>query len=336
MPDRILDVTDGRAMVVSDLHGDRDAFDRYVSEFRARHAEGDIQRLILLGDLIHYYGPPQRDRSLSMVLDVIALQESLGPDRVIMVLGNHEMPHIYGVSLAKGEIEFTPRFEHTLGPHRDRVLAFFRSLPFYVRTAAGVLLSHAGPSLEAIEQIDLLRHFDHESLLCQADRALAGTPDLEDLYKQYGHLYGTSYAEEARYSLAVSGPEDPRYPHLLRAFVISQQSAPFKALWDALFTQNEWGLTEHGYLQTCTEFLHALSEDAPAPQRVLVSGHMVTPTGGYMLVNRSHLRLSSATHARPREAGTYLLLDCAHPVRAASDLLPNLRSVFKDEFESAF
>jgi len=335
MPNRILDLTDGRAMIVTDLHGDRDAFDRYVGEFRARLEAGEVERLILLGDLIHSYGPPQRDRSLSMALDVIALQDALGPDRVVMLLGNHEMPHIYGVTLAKGDLEFTPRFEHALGPHRERLLAFFRSLPFYVRTAAGVLLSHAGPAPEAAAQAALLRDFDHDALLDQADRALAQHGDLDALYRKYGRLLGGSYGEEARYALAVGGPDDPRYSHLLRAYVIAQQSAPFRALWDALFTQNEWGMTERGYLDACTQFLHAFSEGAPAPQRVLVSGHLVTPLGGYMLVNRAHLRLSSAAHATPREAGACLLLDCAQPVRSATDLLPGLRSVFKDELENA-
>ena len=73
MPQRIHDLMDGVAMVVSDLHGDRDAFDRYVERFRELHAAGEVQRLILLGDLIHGYGPPERDSSLSMVQDVIAL-----------------------------------------------------------------------------------------------------------------------------------------------------------------------------------------------------------------------------------------------------------------------
>lgn len=318
-------------MLVTDLHGDRDAFNRYIARFRALHATGEVQRLILLGDLIHSYGPPQTDGSLNMVLSVIRLQEEFGPDTVIMLLGNHEMPHIYGVSLMKGELEFTPRFEHSLGDHRPRVLAFLDRLPFYVRTAAGVMLAHAGPAHNAIDYVDDLRHFDHAAILDEADNVLRQSDDLTPLYRQYGALYGAPYEEEVGYYLAVRGPSDPRYPHLLRAFMISQQNRQFQMLWDALFTVNEIGLTEWVYLQTCQRFLAAFSADAPAEQRVIISGHMATPLGGHMLVNRCHFRLSSATHACPREAGRYLLLDCARPVRSANELINNLGSVFEDD-----
>jgi hypothetical protein len=333
MPDRFLNLADGVAMIVTDLHGDHDAFTRYVHRFRALHESGAAQRLIFLGDLIHSYGPPETDGSLQMMLQVMKLQAEFGPDNVIMLLGNHEMPHIYGVSLMKGEIEFTPRFEHAMVDRRERVLAFFRSLPCYVRTAAGVMLAHAGPSAEVIGRVDALRHFDHAAILRETDEVLAQADDLTPLYKQYGQLYGTPYADDAEYLLAVEGPDDPRYAHLLRAFTISRQSREFHLLWDALFTMNEVGIAEMAYLQVCQQFLAAFSADAPAPQRVMVSGHLVTPTGGHALVNRFHLRLSSAAHARPCEAGHYLLLDCAQPVSAANELLACLGSVFDDDEE---
>jgi hypothetical protein len=174
MPDRFLNLTEGVAMLVTDLHGDRDAFNRYIARFRALHAAGKVERLILLGDLIHSYGPPQTDGSLNMVLNVIHLQDEFGPDTVIMLLGNHEMPHLYGVSLMKGELEFTPRFEHSLGDHRPRVLAFLDRLPFYVRTAAGVLLAHAGPAHNAVDHVNDLRHFDHAAILDEATMCSPG------------------------------------------------------------------------------------------------------------------------------------------------------------------
>lgn len=333
MPERFVDLTDGVAMIVSDLHGDRDAFDRYVERFHALYASGAAHRLIFLGDLIHGYGPPYQDHSLSILLDVMALREQYGPQTVIVLLGNHEMPHIYGVALAKGEIEFTPRFEHALGRHRGRVIAFLSELPFYVRTAAGVLLGHAGPASEVTAHVSLLRTFDHATVLAQADNLLAQARDLTPYYERYRQVYGAPYDEDARHYLAVRDPDDPRYTHLLRAMLIAQHSREFAVLWDALFTQNELGLTEYGYVQQVREFLAAFSEGAPAPQRVMVSGHIVTPLGGYVLVNRYHLRLSSAAHARPREAGRYLLLDCAQAIHAANELLPCLGTVFEDELD---
>lgn len=335
MPDRFVDLTQGVAMIVTDLHGDGDAFDRYISQFRQLHASGQAQRLIVLGDLIHSYGAARHDHSLDILREVMGLRAELGPDTVIMLLGNHELPHIYGVSLAKGEMEFTPRFERALGADRDAVLAFLDSLPLYVRTAAGVMLSHAGPASEAIPHVELLRFFDHAALLAQADVVLAQAADLAPYYEHYEKAHGAPYLDDARHYLAVSGPSDPRYPHLLRAWLIVEQSRPFAVLWEALFTQNELGLTEYGYVQIAQQFLEAFSVGAPAPQRVIISGHIVTPLGGYMLVNRYHLRLSSAAHARPREAGYYLLLDCARPIRAANELLPALGTVFADLREAS-
>ncbi len=324
MPDRFLNLTDGVAMVVSDLHGDRPAFDRCLAHFAAHRARGNARRLILLGDLIHSYGPPDSDASLSMVLDIMRLQAELGRDTVIMLLGNHELPHIYGVTLAKGDREFTPRFEHALGTHREDVLRFFRSLPFYIRTAAGVALGHAGPAPEAALHIETLRHFDHDALLADADRTLTQIGDLDAVYARYRQLQGVPYAELAFRYLAVQGQNDPRYPHLLRGAVISQQSRAFQALWSTLFTQNESGLRGEVYANACQAFLQALSTGAPAPQQVMVSGHIPT-RGGHQVVNPYHLRLSTAAHARPPHAGQYLLLDCARPVTSASDLLAGLR-----------
>jgi len=329
MTDRFVTLTHGTALVVTDLHGDLDAFARCVDLFHTLRERGEAQRLIFLGDLIHGYGPLDRDGSLTMILRVIKLQEELGPDTVMMLLGNHEMPHIYSITLAKGDMEFTSRFENLLGEHRDRVLSFFKSLPFAIRTASGVMLTHAGPALDAIRHADTLRYFDHQALLDEADATLAQAPDLAPLYQQYGGIHGAPYDELARHFLAVDGPDDPRYPHLLRGFMISQQSPAFAALWDALFTQNEYGLTPTAYVTGCQEYLRAFSAGAPVPQTVVVSGHIVTQRG-YALVNRYHLRVSSAAHARPREAGMALLLDCAGPVRSADELLHNLIGVFDE------
>lgn len=315
-------------MVVTDLHGDRDAFDRVLARFERHRRRGEADRLILLGDVIHGYGSPDRDGSLGMVLDIMRLQRELGPDRVIMLLGNHEMPHIYGVSLVKGDLHFTPRFEHALERHRDAVLGFFRGLPFYVRTAAGVMLSHAGPSLDVVMHADLLRHFDHDAILANADDILAQSDDLDALYEQFQRLYGVPYEEMAFRDLAIRGRQDPRYPHLLRAFMIGRQSAEFRVLWNALFTQNEYGLTSQVYANGCAQFLRAFSTGAPAEQQVIASGHITTPNG-QTVVNPYHLRFSSAAHARPRTAGVYLLLDCAAPVEGAHQLVPHLRPLFE-------
>ena len=314
-------------MIVSDLHGDGDAFDRCLEHFQHHHASGEADRLVVLGDLIHGYGSPEDDASLRMVLDVIALQAELGADRVLMLLGNHEMPHIYSVTLAKGDTEFTPRFEHALGEHRAAVLDFFKRLPLYARMESGVLLSHAGPAPDALPHLDALRQLDHDAVLADADNVLSQAEDIDSIFQQYEQLYGVPYDTLAEHYLAVQGPDDPRYSHLLRGFMISHQNAPFVQLWDVLFTQNDVGKTIAAYEHECRQFLAALSVDAPAEQQIAVSGHIPT-RGGHAVVNPHHLRLASAAHATPREDGEYLLLDCDRAVRNVHELLDGLRPVF--------
>src|SRR5687768_17783212 len=92
MPDRILDLTSGVTMVISDLHGDRDAFARYVGRFLQLRTRQKVERLLLLGDLIHREAGEGEDESLQMVIDVMRMQTKLPSGSVVMLLGNHEMP----------------------------------------------------------------------------------------------------------------------------------------------------------------------------------------------------------------------------------------------------
>ena len=48
-----------------------------------------------------------------------------GADTIVMLMGNHEMPHVYNVTLMKGHHEFTAPFEEALSKSnkRDEVLA---------------------------------------------------------------------------------------------------------------------------------------------------------------------------------------------------------------------
>jgi hypothetical protein len=329
MPDRILDLTEGVTMVVSDLHGDKDAFARHIGRFLQLRTRKKVDRLLLLGDLIHSEGDKAQDDSLPMILDVIRMQKTLPPGSVIMLLGNHEMPHIYGVTLARGSIEYTPRFEQALTDEgkRDEVLEFLHTLPFYVRTAAGVMFTHAGPDDNALANFALLRNLDHRAVLEEFDYALAMNPNPDQLRTLYSKTMGMPYEMLARYYLGANGPQDPRYDHLIRSVMISQKSHEFTVLWDALFSRCEQGIPMPIYERLLSAFLDMFSQGAPAPQRFLVTGH-IGVKGGHRVVTPQHLRIASAAHAKPRESGEYLLLDCASPVDSMETLEQGLGSVF--------
>ncbi len=327
---RVLDLTDGVTMVVSDLHGDRDAFARHVGRFLQLHNRKRVQRLLFLGDLIHSDGPEDQDASLQIVIDILRMRATLGAETVIVLLGNHEMPHLYSVLLAKGQYEYTPRFERSLSSsgRRAEILAFFEQMPFYVRTAAGIAFTHAGPDGTAIAQFEELRRFDHSAIRSEYAHALSLNPKPDQLRTMYGEVMGMPYEVLARHYLAVEGPDDPRFDDLLRAFMISEHSREFEVLWNALFTRCEKESSLALYERILGKFLETLSVGAPAPQNILVTGH-IDVEGGHQIITPRHLRLASAKHATPREAGEYLLFDTAQPVESAEALIERLGSVYK-------
>lgn len=312
-------------MVVTDLHGEGDAYFSIREQFTRLYHAGQVQYLVICGDLIHGYRKPNHDDSVPMLLDLMELQRSYGKETVIMLLGNHELPHIYSVTLAKGSTEFTSRFEHALyaSGRRDEALAFLRSLPFVVRTRAGVLITHAGasPTISRVEHADKFLNFDHETVLQLAEQRLHESFDVGRL------VQNERYVEQAHHFFAVQGYDDPRMSVLLRGQVVSQYDDDFAFLWETLFTRNEHDSNMNLYAYTLQFFMQAMSEASPYELRVLVSGH-IGVDGGHAIVASKQLRVATYAHANPQDDGQFLMLDCGAPVYSVTDLLPQLRYTF--------
>ena len=326
---RIRDITTGTLMVITDLHGDWEAYQRYRDHFLQLHAQGKADYLIFAGDLIHYSGPPEADRSLEMVLDVLKLQESLG-DHVIYLLGNHEVPHLYSITLQKGKHLYTPSFEAAMGQHRYQVLTLFDSLPLYVRTSGGVSISHTGAASVFSDQVNAARIFTFSHKRIWRETAESLTPELRPtLRRSLSRSSKRPYDDTIREYFAINGPEDPRYDHFLIGAVATSSHPDFQLLWEALFTRNELQYDAEAYELMQQSTLEALSWQFE-PQQVLVSGH-IDCKGGYKLVGEKQLRFASAKHALPRESGVYLLFDAEKRVKTAVELIPHLGSVFKSE-----
>lgn len=315
-------------MVVADLHGDWAAYRRYRDRFVDLQARGQADYLILIGDMIHREDTGL-DQSLDIVRDISALQESYG-EAIIYLFGNHELPHLYSISLAKGNKLFTPAFEAAMNQQqcRAKVIALFDSLPFFLRTRAGVALTHAGASPPMIDpdKVHRLFSWSHQQLLNWADKTLANE-DIETLRLSYARVHGGPYNLLARYQLAISGPDDPRYNDLLRGFVASSHPSFDKLLWPAFFTRCEHEYGKSDYAIFLNAMLQELS-DQFQPQEFLIAGH-ITVKGGYQIIADRHLRLASAFHATPPEAGHYLLFDTAQPVKSMKKLLKGLGSIYR-------
>jgi hypothetical protein len=319
----------GIAMVVTDLHGDWDAYCRYRDLFLTMEAQGQADYLIFAGDLIHS-DDSLADRSLDIVLDVLSLRETLG-ERLIYLLGNHEMPHIYGITLRRGDRIYTPSFEAAMGEHRTAICSLFESLPFYVRTRAGVSICHAGAAAEVStpESAAKVFGYSHRRVLDEV-RAQLPVDQRASLRAGFTKLNGESYDDLARRYLAVSGPDDPRYDDLLIGSIISSIHSDFGLLWAALFTRNELKYGEQDYAIFLDALLRELSllrlNDLAYTfhqQEVLVTGH-IGCQGGYTVVVERQLRLASGSHAHPRQSARYLLFDVERPVRQVDELLRGL------------
>jgi hypothetical protein len=313
-------------MVVTDLHGNWDDYRRYRDRFLALRAGDRAHYLVFTGDLVHSEGSPETDRSLEILLDLFMLRETLG-ERLIYLLGNHELPHLYGITLAKGEHVYTPRFEATLGAHRAAVLDLFNSLPFFVRTRARVSICHAGAAAElsAVGAAARVFNYSHRRVR-EAAEALLPLDQRPALRERFAALNRRRYDEMARYLLSASGPESPHYDDLLVGYVV-QSHPDFDLLWEALINRNERQYGEADYAIFLDALLRELS-DGYSQQEVLVTGHMPCH-GGYTVVAERQLRLASGAHAHPHRNGRYLLFDVARPVREPKELFGGLGSVFE-------
>ena len=327
---RLWSLEAGVVMVVTDLHGDWDAYRRYRDRFVSLQANGRADGLIFTGDLIHGEEPDKPDKSLEIVLDVLALQASYGP-AIIYLCGNHELPHIYSISLTKGEKLYTSIFERALNQsgRRAEIMALFDALPFFIRPRAGVTVTHTGASAPFAEpdHARQLFNWSHQGVLTWADELLT-QEDFDSMQRGYARLQGgPSYEAMARYYLNVSGPADPRYNDLLRGFFASSHPSFDQILWPALFTrcEKEYGLADY------TIFLDAMLTELAVdfyPQHIVIGGHNAIQ-GGYQVATPHHLRLASGYHAKPREAAQYLLFDAGQPIDHIQDLLGGLGTVYR-------
>ncbi|MEO0565312.1 MAG: metallophosphoesterase [Chloroflexota bacterium] len=321
-------------MIVTDLHGDGPAFDRICDSFLHGHANGTIDHLLICGDLIHKPDPfDPTDDSLRMINELARLHAELGPSTVTYLCGNHEMPHIYGQPLLRGDTNVTAPFEHAMSQanQRQEIVNFLADLPFFAYTSAGVLFTHAGPTHEIATPgaVEPLLNFDHHALIDHIDAQLVQY-DLPHARTIYATQYGENYAVLAEHLLGATHESDPHYDHLLRGFFLGDDEA-YQQLWQLLFSRCEQILPNDlrrvtVYESIVQNYLNAISTHLPEPQHIIVSGHIAT-RGGHEVIDDYHFRLSTHAHAKPQAAGQYLLIDTNGTYRDADDLVDNLRFV---------
>jgi hypothetical protein len=149
-------------MVVGDLHGNIPAF-RKVLEVAA--LAQNPRRHLVLQELIHgprMYPDDKGDKSHQLV-DLVCALKCQYPDRVHLILGNHELSELTGRSIGKNGVPLNALFRLGIGTaygdKGDAVYSayknLFASLPLAVRTPNRVFLCHTIPDALELDGLDL-------------------------------------------------------------------------------------------------------------------------------------------------------------------------------------
>ena len=149
-------------LVVGDLHGNIPAF-KLVLQATAFAAHP--KRHLVLQELIHgprMYPDDRGDRSHQLV-DLVCALKCQYPDRVHLILGNHELSELTGRPIAKNGTALNALFRvgiNTAYGERGAdvyaaYLDLFASLPLVVRTPNRVLMCHTIPDGPELDVLDL-------------------------------------------------------------------------------------------------------------------------------------------------------------------------------------
>jgi hypothetical protein len=156
-------------MVVGDLHGNLTAF---KSSLAAAALDRHPRRHLVLQELIHgplCYPNDGGDRS-HQLLDVVAALKCQYPDRVHLILGNHELSELTGRVIGKDGETLNAKFMQgvttaygaTSVEIYDAYKSLFAALPLAVRTQNRVYICHTVPDEGDLDTLDLdLLKLDH-------------------------------------------------------------------------------------------------------------------------------------------------------------------------------
>ena len=167
---RFVELRDADDVVVAgDLHG-------HLGNFQAVYKAADLanhpRRHLVLQEVVHgkFYYPAGGDKS-HQLLDLFTALKLQFPERVHLLMGNHELAQWTGRPVMKNDADLNALFEDGVtaayGPEKGEAvyagyLRLFGVLPLALRTANRVFLSHSLPRARALERFDL-RHLETDA-----------------------------------------------------------------------------------------------------------------------------------------------------------------------------
>jgi Calcineurin-like phosphoesterase len=149
-------------MVVGDLHGNLPAFKKALT---LAALDRNPRRHLVLQELIHgklMYPDEKGDRS-HQLLDVVAALKCQYPERVHLILGNHELSELTGRIIGKDgralNLVFRQGIMTAYGPAADEIYGaykeLFAALPLAIRTQNRVFVCHTLPDEDDLDRLDL-------------------------------------------------------------------------------------------------------------------------------------------------------------------------------------
>lgn len=165
--DKLIELPDhGRLIVVTDLHGNLDDYEAYLNLWDESDPDFHI---VFTGDLIHAVNLDE-DGSVEIVED--AMVKSKEHSNFHTLLGNHEWAHITHNTIYKSGEDLLMNFKNLVSfrkgfiePSLTRYIQFFKTMPYFARTANGLFISHSGPSakIRNIEGFEKIFEGDYSS-----------------------------------------------------------------------------------------------------------------------------------------------------------------------------
>jgi hypothetical protein len=278
----IVDLKDERVLVAADIHGNWESYQQVLGRFDAMKRSSSIDLLVFTGDLIHGY-PGYPDESVKILDDLMEKKD----DKIISILGNHELMHIYHMSVGKGDLEFVPGFEAKIKQDRSKYIGFMKNMAYAVRTSGGVTINHTGASPVTHPQFS------------EDFRAIVGAPHLEFMKWLKHDNVLDQLARLAARSKAIIMPyqnPDKYYDPAIGQALHNSNIGEY--LWATFFNKNENEFGQEMYNEMTDAYLKEMGSDGLA-QRILISGHVGVPHGS-QIVNDKQLRLGIA-HTNPED-----------------------------------
>lgn len=150
----------GKAVIVTDLHGRFHVLKKIMEKAQLIKNLSRDTYFICTGDFIHAFG--EKDYSIDIIEQLTFLRERF-PNKVFVLLGNHEWSHIVNAPVYKGEENQYENFIKLLNERfglkaemkLKEYVRFFKSLPIAVRIGS-IFISHAAPDMSIMDE----REFD--------------------------------------------------------------------------------------------------------------------------------------------------------------------------------